>query len=148
MKNQTQKQTGFAAIEYTLAAPLMFLLIFAVAEFGRLLYQYNILTQAVRDAGRYLSNSARPGTTGIIELTDDNKTRTEKLLRYGDLTSNQLLLPNLNNAVITYSSSGDLVSINVSYPWQPIFASNLFDPDGQGMSLDFPLVANYTVRAL
>ena len=59
MKN---KQIGVALVEFALVLPLLLLLTFIVTEYGRALYQYNILTKSVRDAARYLSTQS-PGDT-------------------------------------------------------------------------------------
>lgn len=59
MKN---KQSGVAIVEFALVLPLLLILTFITTEFGRALYQYNILTKSVRDAARYLSVQI-PGDT-------------------------------------------------------------------------------------
>lgn len=50
-----QDSIGIALVEFVLIAPVLLLLLLMVAELGRALYQYNILSQAVRDATRYYS---------------------------------------------------------------------------------------------
>ena len=55
-------QTGVALVEFALVLPLLLLLTFIVTEYGRALYQYNILAKSVRDASRYLSTQV-PGDT-------------------------------------------------------------------------------------
>lgn len=52
------RQRGIAMVEFTIVAPLLLLLMFGIAEFGRALYQYNALNKAVRDAARYLATYA------------------------------------------------------------------------------------------
>lgn len=54
MKN-TCKQRGVAIVEFALILPLLLLMIFTVTEFGRAVYEYNILTKSVRNGARYLS---------------------------------------------------------------------------------------------
>jgi Flp pilus assembly protein TadG len=51
--NKSQK--GVAIVEFALILPLLLILTFITTEFGRALYEYNIVTKAVRDAVRYLS---------------------------------------------------------------------------------------------
>jgi hypothetical protein len=48
-------QKGVAIVEFALILPLLLILTFITTEFGRALYEYNILTKSVRDAVRYLS---------------------------------------------------------------------------------------------
>lgn len=55
------RQHGVALIELALSIPLLLLLMFITTEFGRAIYQYNLLTKSVRDAVRYLAVQT-PGT--------------------------------------------------------------------------------------
>jgi Flp pilus assembly protein TadG len=57
-KHQNREQ-GVAIIEFTITLPLLLLLLFAGAEVGRLLYQYNTLTKSVEDGARYLASRVR-----------------------------------------------------------------------------------------
>jgi len=143
------KQQGLAAIELTIILPFILLLIFATAEFGRLLYQYNALNKSVRDAARYVSNYARPGDTGVLEITDDIRLGAKNLILYGFIVQGTPLLPNLSADDITLSDSDPFITISVNYPWQPIFSDTLSTFGfGNDINLSFPLVATYTMRAL
>jgi Flp pilus assembly protein TadG len=75
-------QNGSALIEFTIIAPFLLSLIFGIAEFGRFLYQYQMVLEGLRDAGRYLarldandatnqSNAANLATTGTIDGSGD-----------------------------------------------------------------------------
>ena len=55
MKPLMLKQSGVALVEFALIVPLLLLLTFVTTEFGRALFQYNILTKSVRDGVRYLT---------------------------------------------------------------------------------------------
>lgn len=127
----------------------MLLLLYATVEFSRLLYQYNALTQVVRDASRYISNNARPGSTEDIDITAGTSGNATALLRYGQFNSATQVLPNLAAATITITVSGEFITLTVSYPWQPIFGSSLpsFVSDAS-FDLSFPLITRYTMRAL
>ncbi len=142
-------QRGLAAVEFTIVVPIMLFLMLATGEFGRMLYQYNILTQCARDAARYLSNHARSGTTELIYLTDSLKDDTDTIFVYGDLSASTPRLPNLDLSTISYSASGDFITVSASYNWQPMFSSTLFSPTGNGgIDLSFAMQTNYTMRAL
>lgn len=141
-------QRGFASIEFTVIIPFLLVFIFAISEFGRLIYEYTALNNTVRNANRYLMTNARLAT-GVVSITADVESAVTKLITYGDLTSSTELLPNLSSSNITISVDGDFVTLNVSYPWQPIFADTL--PTfglGNNIDISFPLVATYTMRAL
>ena len=144
------KNKGLAAIELTMILPFLLLLIFATAEFSRLLYQYNALNKIVRDASRYLIEHASPGSTQAIDITQTTLDEINALFTHGDLSSStNELLPNLANADITVSVDGDFITIHASYDWQPIFAERVSTFGlGDDIDLNFPLVVNYTMRAL
>ena len=69
------KQSGTAIVEFALVLPLLLILTFITTEFGRALYQYNILTKSVRNAARYLAIQS-PGT---------KITESSNLVVYGSL---------------------------------------------------------------
>jgi hypothetical protein len=70
------RQTGTAIVEFALILPFLLLLTFITTEFGRAIYQYNLLTKSVRDAARYLSVQT-PGTH-VVEARN--------LIVYGNVT--------------------------------------------------------------
>lgn len=72
-----KRQTGAAAVEFALVLPFLLLLTFITTEFGRAIWEYNILAKSVRDAARYLSVQT-PGTK-ISEA--------RSLMVYGNLTN-------------------------------------------------------------
>ena len=47
-------QRGLAMVEFAIALPLLVLMLLGIAEFGRLLYQYNTLLQASREISAQL----------------------------------------------------------------------------------------------
>src|SRR5262245_55926506 len=75
-------QSGAALVEFTILAPFLFSLVLGMTEFGRFLYQYQMVLEGLRDAGRYLarldandatnqSNAANLATTGTIDGSGD-----------------------------------------------------------------------------
>lgn len=59
--HRSKKSRGVALVEFALVLPFLLILLFITAEFGRALYQYNVLTKSVRDAVRFLSMDSAPG---------------------------------------------------------------------------------------
>jgi len=57
-------QRGQAMVEFALVAPIFFLLLFAVIDFGRYVYTANGLNEAAREAARIGSVAIRPECTG------------------------------------------------------------------------------------
>jgi len=142
-----RKQKGLAAIEFTMVLPFLLVLIFACAEFGRLMFQYNALNKTVRDASRYLNTTH--GSNGAISISATTSAEVKNLIRYGQSVSSITLLPNLNDDDISFTINGDFITITVIYDWQPIF-SDTFTTFGLGNDIDlsFPMVSTYTMRAL
>lgn len=75
------KQQGLAMVEFVLVLPLLLLLMFASAEIGRALFQYNTLLKAVRDGARYISQNAFIGTSTVVDTAA--KTEASNLVVYG-----------------------------------------------------------------
>ena len=117
-------QQGLAIVEFTIALPLLMFLLFAGAEVGRLLYQYNTLAKATEDGARYLASQVRiaqsNGTLGSV--TSD----AEKLVRYGSTLDNQpALLP--GTVTITTDTTGASpaqINVTASYAYQPMIFPN------------------------
>ena len=74
-RQHRQQQRGVAIIEFALILPLLLLLTFITFEFGRALYQYNVLVKSARDAVRYLSTQS-PGDGAAV---------AQNLMVYGNL---------------------------------------------------------------
>lgn len=82
-KLERQQQKGVAMVEFAIALPLLLLLLLGIGEFGRMLFQYNVLLQASRDAARYAAGEAWDPTLGQVVLDDDLRSRTQLLAVYG-----------------------------------------------------------------
>ena len=151
MFNSKHKQQGLAAIEMTLVLPILLLLLFATAEFSRLLYQYNALTKVVRGAARYIIANPEFNSTNEVIVSSQTKSVAKYLLVYGDLgeESPTPILPNLAATTFDIAISGEFITVTASYPWQPIFADTLPSfVNGSSFDLSFDLVTTHTVRAL
>ncbi|NIF56577.1 pilus assembly protein [Burkholderia sp. Ax-1724] len=70
MMSLKKKQKGVAAIEVALVLPILLLVVFGIIEFGLVLYDTAIITNAAREgarAGIVLTNP-RPSTTDITNV--------------------------------------------------------------------------------
>jgi Flp pilus assembly protein TadG len=54
---------GAAFVEFSLLAPFLLFLALGMTEFGRFLYQYQMVVEGLRDAGRYLARLDPSDTT-------------------------------------------------------------------------------------
>jgi Flp pilus assembly protein TadG len=117
------RQRGAALVELALIIPLLLTLTMITTEFGRAMYQYNLLTKSVRDAVRYLSMQT-PGT---------HITEAQNLIIYGStVNTGTPLVPDLvaaNVAAPTWATQGAAPVINTvtvrvqNYCFRPLFAS-------------------------
>jgi Flp pilus assembly protein TadG len=79
-----RNDSGAALVEFTLLAPFLLFLGLGMGEFGRFLYQYQLVVEGLRDGARYLArldpdsstnqtNAANLATTGTIDGTGDQR---------------------------------------------------------------------------
>lgn len=65
-----RRQEGVSMVEFALVAPLLFVLLFGIIEFGIILYDQAVITNASRDGARYLTqfpaNSSAPPTDADV----------------------------------------------------------------------------------
>ena len=144
-------QRGVAIVEFIITLPLMLLLIFVTAEFGRAFMQQNTLTKAVRDSVRHVASEALLGQTGNVMIDANLQLAAQNLVVYGNVNGvGTPLLPGLGIADVTVTPAlgvGD-VSLSATYAYAPIF----FVLPGFGLGADinplFTLRAASTMRAL
>ena len=55
---------GQSLVEFALVAPLFFLLVFAITDFGRLFFTQSTLQHALREAGRYAVTGQHQAKSG------------------------------------------------------------------------------------
>ena len=151
-----RRQQGVAMVEFAIALPLLLLLLLAIGEFGRMLFQYNSLLQASRDAGRYAAGKAWNRTLGEIVLVDasrDLRAETQNIAVYGlPVSSGTPVVPGLTTndvQVSTAAGTTDHVQVSITYTFQPVIGNVL--PaffGGDGVPLSVPLTASVVMRAL
>lgn len=61
-----KRQDGISAVEFSLIALLMCIILFAIIQFGAMFYHYNMMQNAARDGARRLAvdNDLYPGDNG------------------------------------------------------------------------------------
>ena len=103
---------GVAAVEFGIMLPILITLIFGIAEFGRVLYQYNGLVKGVRDGARLLS---------LYSPTASNyttyETQAKRLVVYGNIagTGDPLVTGlAMSDVVITQPISGTVKMVKVA----------------------------------
>ncbi|MBA4501416.1 TadE/TadG family type IV pilus assembly protein [Marinobacterium marinum] len=156
-------QKGLAVVEITLVLPLLLLLMLATAEIGRMLYQYNTLTQAQRSGARLLATQLNYGQQLVLNvcpvttasgtpLPDNLETRARNLIVYGaEPGGDEPVLPGLTAADVSFCAVPGLseVQVHVQYDYSPMLFSQLptfglSDP----VDIDFTLHSSISMRVL
>ncbi|WP_370279045.1 TadE/TadG family type IV pilus assembly protein [Pontibacterium sp.] len=146
-----KRQRGLAAVEFTIAAPILLMLFIGTAELGKLLYDYNTLSKAQRNGIRYLAAQASPGQT---EAAIDNTTfidNATNLVVYGNLAgTGDPLLEGFSTDDVTFDDpTVDDVRVTVTYDYSPmIFNAVPSFGFGTPTALNFTLSSSITMRAL
>jgi Flp pilus assembly protein TadG len=150
-----QRQQGLAMVEFTLVLPVLLLLMLAFGEFGRMLYQYNILLQASRDADRFVASQAWNSTLGTITLSNTLLTQTQNVAVYGvPANTGTAVVSGLTTGNVVVAAVGtDHVRVTITYTFCPVIgagncAGSLPGFFGNQIALSIPLVATTVMRAL
>ncbi|MEK1844976.1 TadE/TadG family type IV pilus assembly protein [Pseudomonas sp. NPDC086112] len=152
---QPQRQQGLALVEFTLVLPLLLLLLLAFGEFGRMLYQYNVLLQASRDADRFVASQAWNSTLGAVSLSSTLQTQTKNVAVYGvPANTGTAVVSGLTTANVVVAAVGlDHVRVTITYTFCPVIGSGNCTGSipgffGNPIALSIPLVATTVMRAL
>jgi hypothetical protein len=102
IRNFKQNEKGSTLVEYAIGASVFLMAVFAVLEFGRVLWAHNALTDAVRQGARYAALHQTSGEDGNIK----------NLVVYGKTGGGtRPIVPGLTTNMVQISRSGDF-SVN------------------------------------
>ncbi|KJZ50525.1 TadE/TadG family type IV pilus assembly protein [Pseudomonas fluorescens] len=150
-----QRQQGLAIVEFTLVLPVLLLLLLAFGEFGRMLYQYNLLLQASRDADRFVAGQAWDSTLGKVVLSDTLQIQTKNVAVYGvpANTGTAVVSGLTTDNVVVAPVDTDHVRVTITYTFCPVIGVSICTGAlpgffGNRIALNIPLVATTVMRAL
>ncbi|KJZ37055.1 TadE/TadG family type IV pilus assembly protein [Pseudomonas fluorescens] len=150
-----QRQQGLAMVEFTLVLPVLLLLLLAFGEFGRMLYQYNVLLQASRDADRFVASQAWNSTLGQVALSNTLLTQTKNVAVYGvPANTGTAVVSGLTTGNVVVAAVGtDHVRVTITYTFCPVIGGGNCGGSipgffGNQIALSIPLVATTVMRAL
>ncbi|MGX9570863.1 TadE/TadG family type IV pilus assembly protein [Pseudomonas sp. CFBP 5748] len=150
-----QAQQGVALVEFTLVLPLLLLLLLAFGEFGRMLFQYNVLLQASRDANRFVAGQAWNSTLGTVALSNTLLTQTKNVAVYGvPSQAGSAVVSGLTTANVQVVAEGiDHVRVTITYTFCPVIGAGNCSGSipgffGNAIALGIPLVATTVMRVL
>ncbi|MFN0016646.1 MAG: TadE/TadG family type IV pilus assembly protein [Pirellulaceae bacterium] len=106
-----RKRLGAAAVEFALVAPLFFLLVFGMIEFGRMVMVQQVITNASREGARKAvldgASSSNVKSSVVTYMSNGGVTIT---------TSNVTISP----TDPTTAAAGDPVTVTVSLPFSQV----------------------------
>ena len=150
-----KRQQGLALVEFTLVLPVLLLLLLAFGEFGRMLYQYNVLLQASRDADRFVASRAWDSTLGQVALNNTLLTQTKNVAVYGvPANTGTAVVSGLTTGNVVVAAVGtDHVRVTITYTFCPVIGGGNCGGSipgffGTQIALSIPLVATTVMRAL
>lgn len=122
MKEQLKGQRGASIVEFAIVLPLLLLLVFGIIEFGLLLYNKAMVTNASREGARagivYRENP--PGTYSPLSLTGPSSIETVvksytsmNLVTFASGTTTPTIT---GTSCVTALRGGDL-TVTVAYPY-------------------------------
>jgi Flp pilus assembly protein TadG len=119
---------GAALVEFAIVMPLLFALVFGIIEFGIILYNKAMLTNASREGARLgivYNSLTRPTVTDIKETVEKY---CSSLITFGGSNN-----PTLDPLPTPCVNSGDPLTVTVKFPYQflvlPNFVFELSDTD-------------------
>jgi Flp pilus assembly protein TadG len=147
MKNRTQK--GAAVVEFAVVLPLLLVVLFGIIEFGFLLYNQAMLTNASREGARagIVSQSPRKSTAEITTVVNNYTQQYLVTFKSGADPGAQAVVKingtETDPSVAGLTSAQDFLTVEVRYEYDflmlPSFITNL--------GLKRTLFASSTMRA-
>lgn len=119
-----RRQDGTALVEFTLALPLLLLLVLGVVSFGFGFNYWINATHLASEAARYAAVDKNPGPSGTLQDSILQRANTDELRSGGTAA-----MPAPAQVCITYTgaSVGDRVHVEVTldYNWIPFFGDRV-----------------------
>ena len=128
-------QRGQSLVEFALALPVIFILVFGVIDGGRLVYSLATLDYAVEEGGRV---AGLPGTASVAAV----QSNVSNHAYFMNVPSGSVsVVVNAGAKTYTNRTTGDRVVVSASYVYSPIVTS-IF-----GLGFSITLSARSDVRA-
>ena len=113
-------ENGVAAVEFALILPVLMLIVFGILNYGILLYDQAVITNAAREGARWgaINTSAAIGCSGTATGTADpcqiaNSYTAANLIGFGSTVTS-------TTTASGSGTSGTTVTVTVSYPFTEI----------------------------
>jgi Flp pilus assembly protein TadG len=103
-------RSGNSMVEFALVAPLFFLLVFGIMDYGRLFYEQETLQYAMRQAGRFaVTGQSTGGTNRVSAIIKVAENASAGLINNGNI--NSILI---TSAGVTNYAGGPLQEMTIT----------------------------------
>lgn len=143
-------ESGGSMVEFALIAPLLFVILFGIIEFGVLLFDKAMLTNASREGARAGIVFDFDGAAGTNHPNDATIIQTvqqycqDYLISFG--TGSTLTVNISRTGSATLDSAGDQLTVNVTYPFRFLVFSNILALIGGDIGNTLNLEAETVMR--
>jgi len=121
-----KREDGAAAVEFAILLPILIVILFGTIEFGLILYDQEVITNASREGARYgiVIGSPRPTTSQIQNVV--NTYLTNSGLNAGNATT---------KVTGAQGTSGSNLTVSVSFPYTYMVLPNFVAGLGSNINL-------------
>lgn len=149
-QSAVRDESGGSMIEFALIAPLLFVILFGIIEFGVLLFDKAMLTNASREGARAGIVYDFDSTAGTNHPDNSTITTTvqeycqDYLISFGTGSTVSIAISRSGSASL--DAAGDQLRVNVSYPFRFLVFSNILALIGGDLADDLTLEAETVMR--
>lgn len=134
--NNSEK--GASAVEFALVLPLLLILLFGTIEFGLLMYDKAVLTNACREGARFGIISASPRMTSAQITTVINNYCGTNLITFGAAATAPVV-----SVSSTGQNFGDDLTVTANYQYSFLFMDNVINALIGGTNLSAQAIMKY-----
>jgi Flp pilus assembly protein TadG len=132
-----ENEKGASAVEFAIILPLFLILVFGIIEFGVIMYDKAVVTNASREGARFgvLFDPSVHTNVEIIDRVNSFACERLSLINLGE--SSECPLDAENIKITTLTGTGqDRLTVSVTYPYKFIFLPNFLPGLPQALSLN------------
>jgi Flp pilus assembly protein TadG len=143
-------ENGGSMVEFALIAPLLFVILFGIIEFGVLLYDKAMLTNASREGARagivydFDSTAGTNHPDDATIITTVQQYCQDYLISFGSASALTIDISRAGSTSL--DSAGDRLTVNVTYPFRFLVFSNILALIGGDIADTFTLEAETVMR--
>jgi Flp pilus assembly protein TadG len=118
----TRSESGASMVEFALIAPILFLFLFGIIDFGRALFQYNNLTNAAREGARFAATRV-PNPCDPADMYSIDSLTATRIVEYNNNPKVVAVADNIVSVTCIPGTQGTVSRVTVTitdYPFQAL----------------------------